>query len=66
MNTNRAEVSVIDVALIRSTHPLAQPMLSLTSAEGPVTEHVVMSVGQARALSYVLRRLIDMTKGNGR
>ena len=66
IDTNRVEATVVSVALIQSTHPAAEPMMSLTSVEGHFAEQLIMSIGQARALTYVMRRLIDLTKGGRR
>ncbi|MEV0156865.1 hypothetical protein AB0H57_24480 [Micromonospora sp. NPDC050686] len=66
IDTNRPESTIVDVALIQALHPAAAPMLSLTSIEGHFAEQVIMSIGQARALTYVMRRLIDQTKGGQR
>ncbi|WP_280836828.1 hypothetical protein [Micromonospora sp. A200] len=66
VDTNRPEASVVDVALIQGLHPLAEPMVSLTSIGGPAAEHIVMSTSQARVLTYKVRQLLDGAKGGAR
>lgn len=65
VDTNRPEATIVDVALTQALHPAAEPMLSLTSIEGPAAEHIVMSFGQARVLTYKVRRLLSDAAGGG-
>jgi hypothetical protein len=66
IDTNQAEESVLDVALRQDLEPGSKPVISLTVIDGVRADHVVMSLGQARALSYRVRQLLDSSKGGTR
>lgn len=65
VDTNREEASVIDVALVQEWRPAAEPQLSMTVIDGTHAEHLLMSLGQARVLSYQLRQLLSDAAGGG-
>lgn len=65
VDTNRPEASVLDVALVQEWHPQAEPVVSLTAIVGAHADHLVMSLGQARVLSYRLRQLLSDAAAGG-
>ncbi|MDG4792438.1 hypothetical protein [Micromonospora sp. WMMD1082] len=66
------EPLIMHVMLIQAIRPGAEPMLSMTVVDGgdraprPVSEHMMMPLDQAAALTDKIRALIDAAKGGQR
>jgi len=71
VETGRPEPVIVDVALVQAVSEGAEPALSLTVVDGrrtpvPASERVLLSTGQATALVYRVRQLVDAARGGRR
>lgn len=67
VDTGRVEETVLDIALVQAWLPAAEPQISLTVIDGVDVEHLLLSLGQGRVLSYRIRQLLsDAALGGAR